>query len=85
MSNTLEQLRRLACTELGIANDQLDLHASFAELGLDSLMLVDFMFTVEDHFHIQIDHDRAMATPTLAGLAELVDSLLCGLPRVLAA
>lgn len=85
MSNTLEQLRRLASTELGIANDQLDVQASFAELGLDSLMLVDFMFTVEDHFHIQIEHDRAMASPTLAGLADLVDTLLVGLPRVLAA
>lgn len=80
MSNTLESLRQLACRELGLQDSELDSHASFADLGLDSLMLVDFMFAVEDHYLIQIDHDTAMKAPTLAGLAALVDSLLAALP-----
>ncbi len=81
MSNTLESLRQLASRELGIEEAQLDSHASFADLGLDSLMLVDFMFAVEDHYVIQIDHDAAMKTPTVAGLAALVDELLAAAPE----
>ncbi len=81
MSNTLESLRQLACRELGLQESDLDSHATFADLGLDSLMLVDFMFAVEDHYVIQIDHDTAMKTPTLAGLAMLVDSLLAAAPE----
>ncbi len=80
MSNTLESLRQLACRELGLQESDLDSHATFADLGLDSLMLVDFMFAVEDHYLIQIDHDTAMKMPTLAGLATLVDSLLAAAP-----
>lgn len=76
MSNTLEQLCTIAQRELGAEalSDKID--TPFAELGLDSLGLVDFMFTVEDHFHVNIEHDRALQTPTLAGLATLVDELL---------
>ncbi|MCE4557440.1 acyl carrier protein [Roseateles cellulosilyticus] len=76
MSNTLDQLCTIAQRELGAEalNDKVD--TPFVELGLDSLGLVDFMFTVEDHFHVNIEHDRALQNPTLAGLAALVDELL---------
>lgn len=76
MSTTLDQLCTLAQRELGAEalSDKVD--TPFAELGLDSLGLVDFMFTVEDHFHVHIEHDRALAHPTLTGLAALVEELL---------
>jgi acyl carrier protein len=76
MSNTLDQLCTIAQRELGAEalNDKVDI--PFSELGLDSLGLVDFMFTVEDHFHVNIEHDRALQNPTLAGLSTLVDELL---------
>lgn len=75
MSTTLEQLRALVVQHLGLEARQLDDALPFAELGLDSLTLVDFMFAVEDHYLINIDHDQAMAEPTLQGLARLVDQL----------
>lgn len=85
MSSTLEQLCTIAQRELGAEalNDKVD--TPFAELGLDSLSLVDFMFTVEDHFHVNIEHDRALQTPTLAGLATLVDELLTAKAQPVAA
>ena len=85
MSNTLEQLCTIAQRELGAEalNDKVD--TPFAELGLDSLGLVDFMSTVEDHFHVNIEHDRALQTPTLAGLATLVDELLTAKAQPVAA
>lgn len=76
MSNTLDQLCTIAQRELGAEGLAGQVNTPFAELGLDSLGLVDFMFTVEDHFHVNIEHDRALAHPTLSGLATLVDELL---------
>ena len=85
MSNTLEQLCSIAQRELGAEalNDKVE--TPFVELGLDSLGLVDFMFTVEDHFHVNIEHDRALQNPTLAGLATLVDELLAAKAQPVAA
>lgn len=76
MSNTLDQLCQIAQRELGAETLTAQVDTPFAELGLDSLGLVDFMFTVEDHFHVNIEHDRALQNPTLTGLASLVDELL---------
>jgi acyl carrier protein len=76
MSNTLDQLCTIAARELGAEALNDKVQTPFSELGLDSLGLVDFMFTVEDHFHVNIEHDRALQNPTLAGLATLVDELL---------
>lgn len=76
MSNTLDQLCTIAQRELGTEALTGKVDTPFLELGMDSLGLVDFMFTVEDHFHISIEHDRALQNPTLAGLAALVDELL---------
>ena len=85
MSNTLEQLCSIAQRELGAEALNDKVATPFAELGLDSLGLVDFMFTVEDHFHVNIEHDRALQNPTLAGLATLVDELLAAKAQPLAA
>ncbi len=74
--STLEQLTVMASQQLGTTDTTVDVHTGFTDLGLDSLMLVDFMFQVEDHFGIRIDHDRALEQPTLEGLARLVDELV---------
>jgi acyl carrier protein len=76
MSTTLEQLFQMARKELDLQDEKIDAQASFTDLGLDSLMLVDFLFSVEDRYGIEIDHDRVLAKPTLAGLAALVDDLV---------
>ena len=76
MSNTLDQLCAIAQRELGAEALSDKVNTPFSELGMDSLGLVDFMFTVEDHFHVNIEHDRALQNPTLTGLAALVDELL---------
>lgn len=85
MSNTLDQLCTIAQRELGAETLSDKVDTPFSELGLDSLGLVDFMFTVEDHFHVNIEHDRALQTPTLAGLATLVDELLMAKAQPVAA
>jgi acyl carrier protein len=72
---TLTALRALIVERFDVPVDTLDNEAAFTTLGLDSLGLVDFMFQVEDRFHVVIDYDQAMAQPTLLGLTQLVDRL----------
>lgn len=74
-THTLEQLQQMVIDHMDVTPEQISAEQPFSEMGLDSLSLVDFMFAVEDHYHINIDHERAMAEPTLAGLARLVDEL----------
>lgn len=74
-SPTLQQLRIMVSEHFGVPEDKLDNQVSFTELGLDSLTLVEFMFAIEDHYDIGVDHASAMADPTLNGLAKLVDQL----------
>lgn len=85
MNNTLDQLCAIAQRELGAEALTEKVDTPFSELGLDSLGLVDFMFTVEDHFHVNIEHDKALANPTLSGLATLVDELLAAKAQPVAA
>lgn len=84
-SNTLDELKSMAAADLAIDRTTLHADTTFADMGLDSLMLVDFMFGVEDHYQIRIDHDEALKAPTLAGLAVLVDrEVALGLDRLAA-
>jgi acyl carrier protein len=48
--DTLERLRELAAKELAIDPGALDPAAPLDSLGIDSLMLIDFMFKVEEEF-----------------------------------
>ena len=76
MSTTLEKLLAMAHKNMGLEGGTIDPDLTFNELGLDSLSLVDFLFSVEDEYKIEIEHARAMAQPTLTGLATLVDELV---------
>lgn len=68
-------LRELIVDRFDVPANGLDDDTPFTVLGLDSLGLVDYMFQVEDRFHVTIDYDQAMAEPTLNGLARLVAHL----------
>jgi acyl carrier protein len=72
--SSLKELQELIQQKYGIEPSALDPHASIRGAGLDSLALVEFLFAVEDHFHISLP-DQQSELDTLADLATLVDSL----------
>ena len=72
--SSLKELQELIQQKYGIEPSALDPNASIREAGLDSLALVEFLFAVEDHFHISLP-DRQGEIDTLAELATLVDGL----------
>lgn len=70
--STLKELQDLIHQKYGIAPEELDPQASMREKGMDSLALAEFVFAIEDHFHIVVPDDNPNID-TLAELAVLVD------------
>lgn len=75
--SSLEELQKLIHEKYGIEPSSLDANASMREHGIDSLTLVEFIFTIEDHFDIRFN-DAGSDVDTLAGLAEMIDSIKNG-------
>ena len=73
--SSLKALQELMQVKYGIDESALDPHASLSGMGVDSLALVEFLFAVEDHFHIDVD-DANLKVDTLAGLAAEIDKIL---------
>jgi len=58
-----------------VARDVISPEATLAELGLDSLTIVELLFDVEDEFDIEVPEERA-TFETLAEAAALVEELV---------
>ena len=73
--SSLKELQDLIHEKYGIEPSALDPHGSMRDKGVDSLALVEFLFTVEEHFHIDMP-DADSKIDTLAELADVVDRTL---------
>ena len=58
-----------------VDEDKIRPEATLTDLGLDSLMEVEFLFDVEDEFNIEVPDDRA-EFETLNEAATLIDELI---------
>ncbi len=74
-STTLDELRALISSKFGLDQTALSADKPLAEYGLDSLGLVELLFSIEDHFAIRIPEERANID-NLQQLAALVDDIL---------
>ena len=59
----------------GISDEKLLLGATLESLGLDSLAVIEFLFQIEDKFHIQIP-DQANPPRTLDEMLRLIEPLM---------
>lgn len=75
--NTLEELKQLIHTSYGIDPATLKADAPLADYGLDSLALAELLFSIEDHFDLDLS-DAPRNIETLAGLATLIDDMKAG-------
>lgn len=50
-----------------------DMTASFAELGMDSYDVVDFVMSVEKHFNIVVDDSQVMALKSISDVKNIID------------
>ena len=68
-------LINLFAETFGIAEDKLLPSATLESLGLDSLAVIEFLFQIEDQFHIQIP-DQANPPRTLEEMVQLIEPLM---------
>ena len=54
---TLDRIKDLAIKELALDPAKLDANAPLADLGVDSLTFIEFMFKVEDEFGVTVSDD----------------------------
>ena len=72
--SSLEEIQDLIQKKYGIEPSTLDPHASMRGHGIDSLTLVEFLFTVEDHYGISVP-EKYSDVDTLAALSAAVDEI----------
>jgi acyl carrier protein len=73
---TLETLQAILVTEFKHSPEQLQPGARLADLGIDSLELVDLIFKIEDRFGLKINDDMPRSLVTLEDVASYIDELL---------
>ena len=75
MMTTLQTIQQMLANELSLDASALDPTRPLADLGIDSLAVIECMFKLEDQFGISVATNDATAR-TLQDLADLVDRLL---------
>lgn len=74
MSDTLQQLQQLIVAKFGIDAELLTAERPMSEFGLDSLSLIELLFSIEEELGITIPEERSQVN-NLGELAALVDAL----------
>jgi acyl carrier protein len=73
---TLERIKNLAIKELSLDASKLDANAPLADLGVDSLTFIEFMFKVEDEFGVKVSDEDLRGIKCLADLERHVAASL---------
>ncbi|MCU0758878.1 MAG: acyl carrier protein [Steroidobacteraceae bacterium] len=73
--NTLDTLQEMLVRDHHLRPDQVTPDARLADLGIDSLALVELMFQCEDRFGIEVPLGNPEDLQTLGDVARFVDRL----------
>lgn len=73
--DTLTQIKELAAAQFGGEADRIDENAPVAELGIDSLGFLEFLFELEDKLGFPIPQEAVANVKTLRELATAIDGL----------
>ena len=72
--DTLSKIQSMLSKEYGFPLEKLGPEQALAELGIDSLTTIEFMFKLEDEFSISLSEERGNLT-AVRDIALLVDSV----------
>jgi acyl carrier protein len=65
---TLDRIKDLAIKELSLDPAKIDANAPLADLGVDSLTFIEFMFKVEDEFGVTVSDEDLRSIKCFADL-----------------
>jgi acyl carrier protein len=65
---TLDRIKNLAIKELSLDPAKIDANAPLADLGVDSLTFIEFMFKVEDEFGVTVSDEDLRSIKCFADL-----------------
>ena len=74
MSATYDHVTTLLVDRLGVTQDDITVDATFEELDLDSLDLVEFALGAEEAFGVRISDDEAESLRTVGDAVALLDA-----------
>lgn len=66
--DTLARIKDLTIKELALDPATIDPNAPLADLGVDSLTLIEFMFKIEDEFGVKVSDEELRSIKCLADL-----------------
>lgn len=73
--NTYDRLTRILAAEYQLSAEAMQLDARLDDLGVDSLAVMELLFTIEDEFAIKIPNDQ-VPLATIGDLVDYVDDLI---------
>jgi acyl carrier protein len=73
--DTMERITRLFIDKIDVKEEAIRPEVTLDSLGLDSLDKIEFLFSLEEEFHIKID-DRSKMISTVQDAVELIDTIV---------
>ncbi len=76
--STLQTLQDILVKDYKVPRSQVTSEATLTTMGLDSLSVLELMFTIEDHFKVKIVDDPPVNLVTVDDVVRFIDGLLAG-------
>lgn len=73
--STLQTIQRMMVEQFELKEKDITPDAQLETLGLDSLSVIEFMFNIEDKFHIKLPDER-VEIKTVRDIAAVVERML---------
>ena len=73
--STLQTIQRMMAEQFELKQEDLTPDAQLETLGLDSLSVIEFMFSIEDELHIKLPDER-VEIKTVQDIASIVERLV---------
>ena len=73
--STLQTIQRMMAEQFDLKEESLTPDAQLEALGLDSLSVIEFMFNLEDEFHVKLPDER-VEIKTIQDIANIVERMV---------
>ena len=73
--STLQTIQRMMAEQFELKEEDLTPDAQLEALGLDSLSVIEFMFNLEDEFHLKLPDER-VEIKTIQDIASIVERMV---------